>query len=372
MKRISIFVINKTQKRAREAIRTWYSNAFDFIKNNQSVLELAAQKADFKHSSKFFYIWRSEYFNSLRKYDNKMESITIIKEITERKEEWKMRVAVSVWKEKTEWAKITTVKLRSLIRRKQNILLSKSLGCWVSTLRKTKEKEKYILLKTHLTEAKIRQKVFYAWKIVNLDSKSKRDLDKFYEWKNSCEMNRKIKCIERGNYLVNLSCSENEKYLILKTFNALKIHMFNEKYLKCIDLLENENSRKEECERKLAQLNTLNETKIKYQVFRKAFSRYTDVEYTAFSQWKHYAKYKRVMLERIESQLSFLHRNRLNDTFQKWRNLNNKSKILELQKVNEEILTDNTLIAQDIKKLDSQKRVLQDLSQHIKEMKIER
>jgi len=119
-------------------------------------------------------------------------------------------------------------------------------------------------------------------------------------------------------------------------------------------------------------LKELNITKTKYQVFRKAFSRYNDVIYSALSQWKSFSNYKTLILQRIFNQLKYRHRNRLNDALQVWRNLNNKVKIRELEKINEEIVTDNSLIAEDIKKLDDKQKVLKDLSQHIKEMKIER
>ena len=160
--------------------------------------------------------------------------------------------------------------------------------------------------------------------------------------------------------------------MIKKTFDALKYNTYNEKYTKASHLLECEKQRKAECEDKLSQLEKLNETKVKFQCFRRAFSRYSDVLYTALQRWQEYTKYKRVITVRIGHRLTFLHKTRANDSFQKWRTFSINKRINELKKINDEVVNDNSLIAHDIKKLDEKHKVLMDLAQHVKEMKLER
>lgn len=103
LKRICSIITNKEKFTLRKTFKSWYINAFDFVRHNESIQQLTAKKADFKTSSKFFYLWRSAYFDSLRKYDSKLESITLIKEITTRKEQLKIRQALSVWKNRVQW-----------------------------------------------------------------------------------------------------------------------------------------------------------------------------------------------------------------------------------------------------------------------------
>jgi hypothetical protein len=102
------------------------------------------------------------------------------------------------------------------------LIFSHHLTKWSDKIKYTNQIEKYELLKNHLTNAKMRQKVFYAWKLTVQDSLAQKDLEKFYEWKNICEVNRDMKFINRSTILVNLCSSEHQKYLVLKTFNALK------------------------------------------------------------------------------------------------------------------------------------------------------
>jgi len=182
-KRIFIFVSNKEENRVRNALKNWFAYAFDFVSNNKTVMELASKKADFKHTGRFFYLWRNAYFNSLRKYDNKMESINMIKDITLRKQQWKMRICISNWKSNTEWAKDILVSLKNMIRNKQNILLKKSVETWYILSKEEKERERFSILKIHMTNIKIKQKVFSAWRLVNQETKSAKDLKRFYELK---------------------------------------------------------------------------------------------------------------------------------------------------------------------------------------------
>jgi hypothetical protein len=189
---------------------------------------------------------------------------------------------------------------------------------------------------------------------------------------NICEVNRKIKFVDRSTYLVNICNSEHQKYLLLKTFNSLKYFTYNQKYLKTCHLLENENNRKVECEQTLLQLVNLNETKIKYQCFRRAFSRYSDVAYSAFSKWKEFKSYKTLIIKRLGNQLAYQHHNNLSDAFQVLRSATFHIQINELKKINKEIINDNSLIAHDIQKLGEKQNTLEELNQHIKELKLER
>lgn len=78
------------------------------------------------------------------------------------------------------------------------------------------------------------------------------------------------------------------------------------------------------------------------------------------------------MCERISNQLVYLHKIRQNDTFQLWRSLNTKYKINELKKTNDEILSDNTQIAFDIKKLAQKQTCLSQHKLNLRHLKLSR
>lgn len=119
-------------------------------------------------------------------------------------------------------------------------------------------------------------------------------------------------------------------------------------------------------------MTKLNESKIKFQCFRRAVSRYNDLTYTAFTKWKEFKTYKNLILKRISNQLAYQHHNELTDAFQKWRSTASHIRIIELKKINKEIVNDNSLVANDIKTLSEKTKTLEELNQHIKELKLER
>lgn len=62
------------------------------------------------------------------------------------------------------------------------------------------------------------------------------------------------------------------------------------------------------------------------------------------------------VIKRLQNHISLLHFFRVNDSFQIWKSFTNSCKLNDLKKINEEIVNDNLLIAQDIKKLDEKHR----------------
>ena len=159
---------------------------------------------------------------------------------------------------------------------------------------------------------------------------------------------------------------------MLKSFNAIKYNTYLQKYVKAKGLLNQELDKKADCEQKLAQLVEINKEKTFLQCFRRTYSRYNDLIYSGFQKWREYSSYKFIMVERIYNQLVFKSRTHKMDGFQLWKSLVNRVKINELKVTNAEIIADNTQVARDIKELDSKHKVLKDLKQHIKEMKLER
>ena len=192
LRRLTNLVTNKEQNCLRKSLKTWFINAFDFVKENATVNELVIKKATFKSMSKFFYKWRSAYFDSLRKYDHKLEAITLLKSITSKREDLKVRIALSTWKQRVERYTIMQVKLKHIMRRKSSAALKQGLKTWFTTLQETKQSEKYESLNAYIVSNKMRQKVFYAWKIVIQDLKAKRDLEKFFEWKKYLRSQQKV------------------------------------------------------------------------------------------------------------------------------------------------------------------------------------
>ena len=95
---MSNIISNHHKTKLKQSIKTWFLNAFDFIKQNNSVMDLAKAKSNFKTTSMFFYRWREEYFNSLRKYDNKLEAVTQFKSILINSDMRKIRRYICVWK----------------------------------------------------------------------------------------------------------------------------------------------------------------------------------------------------------------------------------------------------------------------------------
>jgi len=116
----------------------------------------------------------------------------------------------------------------------------------------------------------------------------------------------------------------------------------------------------------------LNETKIKYQCFRKAFSRHYDIAYFALKQWKKFAGYKNAIVKRIFVQLDILHKYRLNDSFQIWKGVVSKARLQELQKSNTEIVLENEMIARDIKRVSDKHKLLASLAINIRYLKLQR
>ena len=372
LKKMSNIINAHHRTKLKQSIKTWFLNAFNFIEQNNSVMDLAKRKADFKTTSMFFYRWREEYFNSLRKYDNKLEAITQFKSILVNSEQRKTRRYINIWKKNIDHKKSLLFLTKKLVRIRHERMLKHGLLNWIITLKKTQQTEKYQALKLWLANIKMKQRVFYSWKLVNQEERAQRNLELFYEWKNKWEQSRKIKFIDRGKYIINLARKDNQSYLLAKVFNAFKYNTFNEKYEKAKERLSIETKRKEEYQAKLDQLKSLNETKIKYHWFRKAYSRYNDVIYWAIKQWRKYWTYKVNVLKRLQNQITLLHYYKTNDSFQLWKSYTNTCKVNDLIKVNEEIINDNLIIAQDIKKLDEKHRWLHDLSIHIKEMKLDR
>ena len=183
-KRIEHVFNNQKAKTMRTAFRRWFNNSYDFKAQEQTLSQLVDKKADNKQTSKFFFMWRSAYFESLRKYDDKMESITRIKDISHRHEELLVRKAMCEWR---KWSDIQTnkvIKIRHLLRTKNVTILQKALANWIEDHQKTMQLEKYETLKVGITGIKMRQKVFYAWKLFVKEEIDRKDLEKFYEWKN--------------------------------------------------------------------------------------------------------------------------------------------------------------------------------------------
>ena len=91
-----------------------------------------------------------------------------------------IRQALSIWKSNVQWRNIVQVKLKYMLRKKTSKLLKQSLTIWSNDIKQARHVEKYELLKNHLTNKKMLQKVFYAWKLTAQDSLAQKDLEKFH------------------------------------------------------------------------------------------------------------------------------------------------------------------------------------------------
>jgi hypothetical protein len=78
-----------------------------------------------------------------------------------------------------------------------------------------------------------------------------------------------LKFIDRSYLLVNMINEENDRYLIIKTFNAFKYNNYLDKYIKAKHTLNQENEKKRDCEEKLKKLIEINQEKVKIQCFRR-------------------------------------------------------------------------------------------------------
>lgn len=244
IKRVTSFSLRHQTKCKRIAFRKWFNKTFSYDKQNHTISQLVVQKANFKTFSKFFFQWRSAYFDSLKKYDDKMEAITLIKDISNRHEEFLTRRAVCIWKKFSDFETKKRIKIRHLVRRKHGRLLEGAMANWLSAYDKSIKLMKFEALKIGMGQLKMRQKVFYALKLAVQEEKTQRDLEIFYERKNISEVKRKFKFIERSYLLVDKISEENDKFLIIKTFNAFKYNNYLEKYIKAKQNLDQENEKK--------------------------------------------------------------------------------------------------------------------------------
>jgi hypothetical protein len=184
LQRVTNFSCRHQTKCKRIAFRKWFNKTFSYDKQNKTVSQLVVQKANFKVCSKFFFQWRSAYFDSLKKYDDKMEAITLIKDISNQHEEFLTRRAVCVWKKFSDFETKKFIKIRHLVRRKQAKHLEEAMANWLYAFDKSNKLKKFEALKVGMGQLKMRQKVFYALKLAVQEEKAQKELESFYEKKN--------------------------------------------------------------------------------------------------------------------------------------------------------------------------------------------
>ena len=181
---MSNIITNHNKNKLKQSIKTWYLNAFNFVEHNKSIINLAKAKADFKCISMFFYKWREEYFSSLKKYDDKLEAITQLRSILLNNDLRKTRKYLSIWKQNMDHKKAVQFCTKRLIKKRHERMLKHGLLNWIVSLKTVQQNEKYQTLKLVLTNMKMKQRVFYSWKLVNQEERAQKDLENFYEWKN--------------------------------------------------------------------------------------------------------------------------------------------------------------------------------------------
>ena len=257
-------------------------------------------------------------------------------------------------------------------KRKSSRLLRGALIDWVHTYTKVIQQEKYEKLQTYLTNIRLKQKVFYALHQYKIEERAQNQVDSFNEWKARCQKIRKERLIKRSTYIINLIHTEKQNHMLRTTYNAFKHHYYSQKYERTNEKLTKELAHKERCDSKIAQLKELNSTKIKHQLFRKAFSRYYDIIYIAIKRWKNYIVFKDLMFKRIELQLDRLHKQNLNDAMQTWKSATSTAKLDELQKSNTEISLENESIAKEIKNLTERHKILSQNAENYKYFKLQR
>jgi len=79
MRKFTRTLSNYGTERKRFFLRLWYRNAMNFIHENYKKLNLVEFNADKKKKMIFFYKWRQAFLKNRKNFDNKTESIKILK-----------------------------------------------------------------------------------------------------------------------------------------------------------------------------------------------------------------------------------------------------------------------------------------------------
>ena len=125
--------------------------------------------------------------DSIRKYDDKIEAIKLLKALSEGKDVFAMRRSFCLWRDRVNTMDARERLLDHTLKRRHKLGLREAYLRWLRLTKRAQDREKYTALSEEVGATRMRQKVFLAWKEVLADSKNERVMGKYIAWRNWCD-----------------------------------------------------------------------------------------------------------------------------------------------------------------------------------------
>ena len=179
-------------------------------------------------------------------------------------------------------------------------------------------------------------------------------------WRNWCDQTKKKKFQKRAEDLtqkLNDARADRAKRTVFDNFRFNRLH---EKRKRAENDLARERPARIEAEKNLKNLIRENIKKDQQHAIRRAFAKYADVQYKAFSHWKevcddHHRNVRRLMMRFIDT-----YKRKMTKALYKWKQGADKHHTMQLVSMSEELEADNAKLNGHLRNLHGEKKKYED------------